>query len=379
MKEWLSYISFNCKEKCSFYTFLLPILFIFIRYFHDKLFEFSNPFLSFKILKYNLPYLFYLYLPKILSILFLPIIKSNTKSESISEGGNILLRKYHLLTIIKNKKKMLLLIYIISFLEVIQEYGDSLLYYYQRIEIEDEENKIIRGWLIEKKTIFIIFVPILCYFLLDTELHRHHILALIVGFIGAFIINICRFFLEFSFITDYFFHLLNILFAYLYSLALVIIKYIMSKYLILTPYIFLFYDGIFCIINSIIFTLLFYKLVIIIPDNNPLINIIEENDRYFSNNFLQIFIIFIGQNWKFYIYFFLSFILSFFYYVINILTIYNYSPYLIILIEACLPIDSDFIRVILKNNDDKMFFDKEKTEKIYKRTYIQIIGYIILF
>ena len=210
-------------------------------------------------------------------------------------------------------------------------------------------------------------------------MHRHHILALIIGFIGAFIINICRFFLEFSFITDYFFHLLNILFAYLYSLALVIIKYIMSKYLILTPYIFLFYDGIFCIINSIIFTLIFYKLVIIIPDNNPLINIIEENDRYFSNNFLQIFIIFIGQNWKFYIYFFLSFILSFFYYIINILTIYNYSPYLIILIEACLPIDSDFIRVILKNNDDKMFFDKEKTEKIYKRTYIQVIGYIILF
>ena len=102
-------------------------------------------------MKYNLPYLFYLYLPKIFSILFIPIIKSNIKTVSISEEGNISLKKYHLLTIIKNKKKMLLLFYIISFLEVIQEYGDCLLYYYQRIEIEDEENKIIRGWLIEKK------------------------------------------------------------------------------------------------------------------------------------------------------------------------------------------------------------------------------------
>ena len=26
-----------------------------------------------------------------------------------------------------------------------------------------------------------------------------------------------------------------------------------------------------------------------------------------------------------------------------------------------------------------MFFDKEKTDKIYKRTYIQVFGYIILF
>ena len=108
------------------------------------------------------------------------------------------------------------------------------------------------------------------------------------------------------------------------------IKYIMSKYLILSPYIFLFYDGIFCIINSIICTLIFYILVINIPDVNPKIDIAEENNKYFSNNFLQIFTIFIGQEWEFYLYFFLSFIISFFYYVINALTIYNYSPYLFI-------------------------------------------------
>ena len=50
----------------------------------------------------------------------------------------------------KNKKRMILLLYIISFLEVAQEYGDSILYYYQRMEIE-KEKKIIKGWLIEKK------------------------------------------------------------------------------------------------------------------------------------------------------------------------------------------------------------------------------------
>ena len=374
MKEKKSYISCNCKTKCSFYTFLLPILFIIIRYFHDKFFELSKPYLSFKILKYNLPYLFYLYLPKIFSILLITIIKSNTKGESNNQEENIVLRKYHFIAITKNKKKMILLLYIISFLEVAQEYGDSILYYYQRMEIE-KEKKIIKGWLIEKKTAFIVFVPILYYFILDKELHRHHILALILGFIGAFIINLYRFVLEFSDTTDYPFHLLNLFFSFLYSLALVFIKYIMSKYLILSPYIFLFYDGIFCIINSIICTLIFYILVINIPDVNPKIDIAEENNKYFSNNFLQIFTIFIGQEWEFYLYFFLSFIISFFYYVINALTIYNYSPYLFILIESCLPIDSDIFPIIFNNN----VYDNETTEKIIKRTYIQVIGYIILF
>ena len=197
-----------------------------------------------------------------------------------------------------------------------------------------------------KKNGYIIFVPIFSIFILNKVLHRHHILALILGFIGAFIINLCRFTLDFAKIDEFPFHLLNIFFSALSSFAIVLTKYTMTNYLIKSPYIFLFYDGIFCIINSFICILIEWPILINIPDKNndnekaPLKG---ENDHYFKNNFLEIFTLFQDQNGKFFIYFFLSFIFSFFYYIINALTIYNFSPYLIIVLEALLPIDNDII------------------------------------
>jgi len=116
---------------------------------------------------------------------------------------------------------------------------------------DDKEDSHL-GWLIEKKTIYIIFVPIFCYIILNKKLYSHHILALILGFIGACIINICRFPLGFSKIEKYPFHLLNAFLSSLFSLALVLTKYIMNSYLFLSPYIFLFYDGIFCIITLLV-------------------------------------------------------------------------------------------------------------------------------
>ena len=362
MNESKSIILCNCKTKCTFYPFLLPILFMFIRYFHDKMIEESEPELSYKILKYNLPYLFYLYLPKILSIVFIPIIKWKLKNESPTQAQNISFRNYHIFTQNQNKRKIFLFFYIISLLEVIQDTGDFLLYYFQRI------GKM--GWLIEKKTGYILFVPIFSYFLLDKLLYRHHILALIIGLMGAFIINFCRFYLDFAEIDQFKFHLLNAFFSSLFSLALVLIKYIMSKYLILSPYVFLFYDGIFCIINSFICILIEWPIVVNIPDPNQQLK--GENDNYLKNNFLEIFTLFQDQNRKFFIYFFLSFVLSFFYYIINVLTIYNFSPYLIIILEACLPIDNDIVPLFwgdyIENKDDKL-----------KRTYIQLSGYVIIF
>ena len=82
MEENLKCISFNCKNKLSIYSFLLPILYCSLRFFHDKVFELCEPELSYKILKYNLPYLFYLYFPKILSIICVKIIKIKTEFSS---------------------------------------------------------------------------------------------------------------------------------------------------------------------------------------------------------------------------------------------------------------------------------------------------------
>ena len=79
---------------------------------------------------------------------------------------------------------------------------------------------------------------------------------------------------------------------------------------------------------------------------------------------------------KFYIYFFLSFIFSFFYYIIYILVIFNNSPFLIILIEAFLPLDSDIIKIILGSNEK--YIQENKKERL-ERFYYQSIGYLFLF
>ena len=346
MEENKSKCFFSCNtQNVSFYPFLLPIIYMIFRYCKDNFINTSYP-KNLKMLKYNLPYLFYLYLPKILAIIFIPIIKSKSDVDFTEE---------------KNNKKMLLLIYIISLLEVIQENGDLLLYYYERIGL-------IR-WLVEKKSGLIIFVPFLCYFILKNGLFKHHILALILGFIGVFIINFCRFPLGFSTLEDYPFHLLNIFFSFILSFAFVLIKYVMKNFFITSPYFFLFYNGIFNILNSFICILLEYVLVENIPEFSG--KELDYNGNYFSENYGGIFTFFKDQDKEFYIYFGLMFILLFVYYIISALTIYNFNLYLIIIVETCLPIDNDMIEIFYK---EEVF----NRDKILTRALFQCIGYIII-
>ena len=116
-------------------------------------------------------------------------------------------------------------------------------------------------------------------------------------------------------------------------------------------------------------------MIINFPDNNFKINKSEENDKYLKNNFIQIFSIFYGQDCKFYIYFILCFIFLIFYYIINTLILFNYSPLLIILVEALLLLDSDIIKIILRQEND---YIKENKDKFLKRAYYQQIGYAFL-
>ena len=87
----------------------------------------------------------------------------------------------------------------------------------------------------------------------------------------------------------------------------------MIKYIILSPYVFLFYNGIFCIFISFIITILQYPMIINLPDRNSRIIKSEENNKYFSNNILEIINIFIGQKSGFYKFFF---IFHFFFFII---------------------------------------------------------------
>ena len=61
MEEKTGLVSCNCELKISVYTFLLPLLFIFVRYFRDEVFDRYKPEFGYKLLKYNLPYLFYIF------------------------------------------------------------------------------------------------------------------------------------------------------------------------------------------------------------------------------------------------------------------------------------------------------------------------------
>ena len=58
-------------------------------------------------------------------------------------------------------------------------------------------------WLVEKKTAYILFVPLFSYFILSKELYRHHLLSLTLGLIGVISMNGCIFPLCFSICKDY--------------------------------------------------------------------------------------------------------------------------------------------------------------------------------
>ena len=359
MEETKAKCIFSCDiKKISFYPFLLPVIYMTFRFYKDRIIDSSYP-RNVKNMKYNLPFLFYLYLPKILAIILIPIIKYKTEGDSHEE--NRISKNYHVLSIQKNKRKMFLLICLISLLEVIQDNGDLLLYYYQWLGPIK--------WLVEKKTGLILFVPFLCYFILKIDLFSHHILALVLGLIGAFIANFCRFPLGFSTLKDFPFHLLNIFFSFLLSLALVLIKYVMINFVMMSPYLFLFYNGIFNIVNSFIYILLEYVIVVHLP--SPSNTEADYKGNYFEENYLGIFKLLKGQESEFYVYFAIIFILLFFYYIITALTIYNFNPYLIIIVETCLPIDTDMIERFYKKNINN-------EENIIPRALSQLVGYIII-
>ncbi len=159
MQENKSKCIFSCNtQKISFYPFLLPILYMIFGFCKDQLINATYP-NNIKLLKYNLPYLFYLYLPKLLSIIFIPIIKYKTERDSLKY--NKISKQYHIMSIQENKKKMILFISLISLLEVIQENGDLLLYYYERMGTIK--------WLVEKKNRSYIVCAIFMLFYIENR------------------------------------------------------------------------------------------------------------------------------------------------------------------------------------------------------------------
>jgi hypothetical protein len=140
----------------------------------------------------------------------------------------------------------------------------------------------------------------------------------------------------------------------------------MIKYII-SPYNFLLYDGIFCVINSLFIPFLEYPFVCLIGEiRNKNIN---NNFKYYlKKNYSGLYRIFIGKQWLFYLSFFISFIASFLYFVFNILTIFNFSPYINVL--------TDFLTPFLLSISYYIFFTSTRDDLKF---IFELIGYIIIF
>ena len=141
----------------------------------------------------------------------------------------------------------------------------------------------------------------------------------------------------------------------------------MVKVFIISPYNFLLYDGLFCLINSLLCPLLEYYFVIKINDSEKFPELHKENTNYFENNYKGIFSMFIEKNWFFYLSFFISFFASFGYFICNIFTIFYFSPYLNVLTDFLTP----FLLYI--NN---YILNKEEVSRI--EFIIGILGFIIV-
>ena len=344
-----SCISCGIISKYYIYPFLLPIFCTLIHYGQELFFDNSKG--NYKILKYHTPVLFYYFFPKLFSIFCILIIKYKTKGESNENTQNIILRRYHLSVKSENSTKIFLIIYLISLLEVIYKEDDSLLYYYTKTH---QIHKLV-----EKRTGFIISVPVFNYLILNEVPYRHHYFAIILALIGSCFINISRFFWnETSSTEDSLLHFINILFSFAFALSLVLIKFLMVKFVI-SPYTFLFYDGLACILNLIFCTFIEYFIVVNVHDEKNM----EENSNYWSNNF-GIFSFFTNSNsWKFEFGFFLSFFASFGYFICNVLTLDIFNPYLNVL--------TDFITPFL------LFIIAQFYSPDTGFNYYEFIGYII--
>ena len=310
MKDTKKLVSISKINKFGIIPFLVPFFCMLNHYFQEKQFKEA----TFKYGKYQFPTLFNNFISKILSFIF--IIISNRRIKSEIKQNEKQKKIYHELVEKKKSNTMILysFIFLISFLEVIFKVEDFYLMYLQR---EGE----IKGKLIEKRMGFVILIPILSFCLLKKKLYRHHFFSLCLTGIGFVLLNVVEFYIEKSkYTSDYIFHIIHLLFSGTFALSLVLIKYTMIYYFI-SPYKFLFIDGIFSIVNSFIFIFIL-KFIFFNKDSD-----------YIISNFSNL----LNQPKMYYVYLSFSIIFSFFYYFLNVLSLFYFSPCINVLTDLISP------------------------------------------
>lgn len=267
------------------------------------------------------PYFFNIFVSKILSI-FLVIFSKflNKENSSIKLLQTKSMRRYHL-SVNNTKKKILvfLLILCISILEITFKYEG-----YHTIGLQN---------LIELKLGFLLLVPLFSIFILKKQIFKHHILSFCLCILGFILICCSTIFYDPK--PSLYEQMRHLFFSIPLGLSFVILKYLYDNSF-LDAFTFLFFDGILCIVIPFIIVGIksFFK-----------------NDNYFIDNMKEFLLLFDSN---IIIYFIFVVIFSFGYYLTNALTIYIFSPSLMVMTDILSP----FFRWIIE-----IFIDKDWEQK----------------
>ena len=304
----------------------------------------KNKNLNFNNNNYELPYLINIFISKLFACIFYVISKYILNKEEITPElkSSKSIRVYHLNVNAHNKLKILSYIIIISILEV-------------TFQIEKVRNLQLVG-LIEIKVGLTIFVPLFSFIILKIKYYRHHFVAIGIGLFGFIFIVISLFFPnndqeKHSFIE----HLIHLLFSIPFSLSLVLINQLF-KYYFIDPFTFLFLDGIFCLLFSFIYIII--KILLILQKTDLFINNVKKLSFIFLSPRISGLFICI-------------FIFSFLFYITNTLTLYYFTPTLLVMTDIISPvirwIVDSLIAILIKDFNLNI-----------KQTIFKIIGYIFL-
>lgn len=334
-KKKMPCVSFTTMSRFYILPFLVPICCMITTYIQEAQIDSS----SYKMIKYKLQSLLNIFISKTFAILFwiisLFISKEDTTKEE--DDNKKVVRRYHLNVNSNNKWKMFGFIYLISLLNVIFKVeGLAVINYPKKIEI---------------KLGFVILVPILSRFILGIKLYEHHFFALVLALMGFIFLFISLFvYNDSNKRAPFNIQIIHLIFSLPFSLSLVLIKYLFQHYFI-SPFAFLSLDGVCCIFNSLIYIILE--------------SIIYHKDyHYIYLNFYYFFKA--EQSSNFYILTFFTMLFSFFYQVTNSLTLYYFTPTLLVMTDILSP----FTRWILE-----MCF---KQESFNGEILFKGIGYFII-
>lgn len=265
------------------------------------------------------------------------------------------MRRYHLeVNNTKRKIKTGLFVILISILEIIFKIEGYLIYGKQNY--------------IELKLGFVLFVPLLSKYILKKELFKHHIFSFFISVIGFIFIILSLLFIDENYKPVLNDQIIHFFYSFPLSLSFVLIKYIFEKSF-LNAYEFLFYDGILCIILP--FIIIAFKTIF-------------KGSDYFINNMSGITILFYDNKS---IFFFLSiFLFSFCYYLTNSLTLYFFTPTLLVMTDILSPffrwiIELISLSIYKKKDGNQEFEEKYKENGDDKMIYViifKILGFLII-